>query len=164
MGVFMSPSRSWVDKLMDKIIGEPGQASQYALICEFCSSHNGLVPPESFARQKFKCFKCDKFNQSQEDRLKNLSQSYMEAESPLKSFNSSNPSNLSDLSNREQISKNEHAKDDVGKENSTTKQNGTIDGAITPPNGAITPPSGGSDVEKKKSASKLRKRTNKKSS
>ena len=160
----MSPSRSWVDKLMDKIIGEPGQPSKYALICEFCSSHNGLVPPESFARQKFKCFKCDKFNQSQEDRLKNLSQSYMEKESPLKSFNSSN---FTDLSNgyREQISKKDHtSKDVVDKENSSTKQNGTIEPESKIENGAITPPSGGSDVEKKKSASKLKKRTNKKSS
>lgn len=163
----MSPSKSWVDKLMDKIIGDPGQFSKYALICEFCYSHNGLVLPENFSKQQFRCFKCDKFNASQEDRLKNVPQKLTEKESPLRSYSGSSSStslSLADLANksRDQASKLENASNGgTGKENSSTG-NGIVEHeSKKESNGTITPPKGGSDVEKK-SSSKLKKRTNKK--
>lgn len=158
---------------MDKIIGDPGQFSKYALICEFCSSHNGLVPPEMFSSQNFRCYRCDKFNFSQEAKLKNLSQKFMEKESPLRNFsgsNASNAPNLSDLSNgsitpKEKLPKQEYASsvDDGGKENESTKENEARERESRKENGTVTPPNGGSDVEKKKSSSKLKRRTNKKS-
>lgn len=180
----MSPSRSWVDRLLDKIIGDPGQFSKYALICEFCNSHNGLVAPESFSRQNFRCFRCDKFNLSKEARFKNLSQRFIEKDSPIRSINGTIASNLSDLSNESNGSKQNPKKENgIGKENESNgsreneSQGGTEDecnGIMESSreneiyreskkgNGAATPPSGGSDVEKKKSSSKLKKRTNKK--
>jgi hypothetical protein len=164
----MSPSKSWVDKLMDKIIGDPGQFSKYALICEFCCSHNGLVVPETFSRQQFRCFRCDKFNASQEDKLKNAQQKLTEKESPLRNYSGSSSSNslsLADLANksRDQASKIEDASTDgAGKENSSSKEKErTEQESKKESNGTITPPKGGSDVEKK-SSSKLKKRTNKK--
>lgn len=41
--------RSWFDKILDALIGEEqGPESKYALICENCFSHNGLVSSEEY--------------------------------------------------------------------------------------------------------------------
>jgi hypothetical protein len=42
--------RSWVDRLMDAIVGEEeGPERKFALICEKCFAHNGLVRPEEYS-------------------------------------------------------------------------------------------------------------------
>lgn len=38
--------REWYDKLVDAIVGEEGPETKYALICNHCSTHNGLVLPQ----------------------------------------------------------------------------------------------------------------------
>ena len=44
-----SPNRTWLDKLMDTVIGDVGgPSSKYALVCEQCFTHNGLVLPELY--------------------------------------------------------------------------------------------------------------------
>ena len=46
------PRKMWYDKLADAILGEDGDptgaASRYALICEKCFAHNGLVKESMF--------------------------------------------------------------------------------------------------------------------
>ena len=40
------PRRSWYDKLVDAVLGDEGGENaipRYALICERCFAHNGLV-------------------------------------------------------------------------------------------------------------------------
>jgi endoplasmic reticulum junction formation protein lunapark len=42
--------RTWLDKIMDSIVGEEeGPERKYALICEKCFQHNGLVWPEEYS-------------------------------------------------------------------------------------------------------------------
>jgi hypothetical protein len=38
--------RQWYDKLVDALVGEDGPETKYALICNHCSAHNGLVLPQ----------------------------------------------------------------------------------------------------------------------
>jgi hypothetical protein len=41
--------RTWVDRLLDAVVGESdGPQHKYALICESCFIHNGLVPPTEY--------------------------------------------------------------------------------------------------------------------
>jgi hypothetical protein len=45
-----STERTWLDRLMDALVGEEeGPERRYALICEKCFAHNGLVRPEEYA-------------------------------------------------------------------------------------------------------------------
>lgn len=41
---------SWLDKLVDALIGDDrsGGSYRYALICQHCQNHNGLIPPEEY--------------------------------------------------------------------------------------------------------------------
>ncbi|KAG0441033.1 hypothetical protein DMUE_1347 [Dictyocoela muelleri] len=57
--------KSLVDSLTDAIIGED-PSTMYALICEKCYYHNGLVHPKNYNQSKFKCYHCQHFN----DKLK----------------------------------------------------------------------------------------------
>jgi hypothetical protein len=41
--------RSWVDRLLDSIVGEDQATQKHALICEKCYHHNGLVFYEELA-------------------------------------------------------------------------------------------------------------------
>lgn len=41
-------NRTWMDRLLDLIVGDESPSSKYALICEKCFFHNGLVVPEEF--------------------------------------------------------------------------------------------------------------------
>lgn len=46
-------SSSWLDKLMDALIGtDEGPHHKYALICENCFTHNGLVMPQDYANAR----------------------------------------------------------------------------------------------------------------
>jgi hypothetical protein len=51
--------KTWVDKLMDVVIGdEDGAQNKFALICEKCFTHNGLVLREDYVNARFKCMSC----------------------------------------------------------------------------------------------------------
>ncbi|KAI9099493.1 hypothetical protein DFS34DRAFT_693892 [Phlyctochytrium arcticum] len=57
------PPKGWFDKVVDVIIGDnEGPANKYALICEDCFTHNGLVPPHAYSNARFRCMKCDHLN------------------------------------------------------------------------------------------------------
>ncbi|PPR07247.1 hypothetical protein CVT26_012505 [Gymnopilus dilepis] len=63
------PRRQWYDKLADALLGEddPGIASpgsRYALICEKCFNHNGLVKESMWEETQYVCPKCGHFNAS----------------------------------------------------------------------------------------------------
>lgn len=40
--------KTWVDRILDVILGEDSSSSKYALICEICHSHNGLCHPDEY--------------------------------------------------------------------------------------------------------------------
>ena len=37
--------KTWIDRLVDVVIGDEGPETKYALICTHCFAHNGLVLP-----------------------------------------------------------------------------------------------------------------------
>lgn len=68
---------TWYDKVMITLLGQDGPQNQYALICKFCFTHNGLVLPEEiqnisklyflllnflFSELEFRCFQCHSLN------------------------------------------------------------------------------------------------------
>ncbi|RKP39156.1 hypothetical protein BJ085DRAFT_13083, partial [Dimargaris cristalligena] len=55
-------SRPWYDKLVDKIVGDEGPETKYALICRNCFAHNGLALPEEIQSIQYVCPKCGFFN------------------------------------------------------------------------------------------------------
>ncbi|KAJ2960797.1 hypothetical protein NQZ79_g3814 [Umbelopsis isabellina] len=60
--------REWYDKLVDAIVGEDGPETKYALICNHCSTHNGLVLPQEIETIQYVCPKCGQFNPSRRSR------------------------------------------------------------------------------------------------
>ena len=45
----ISTPKLWYEKVVDAIIGdEEGPHQKYALICQQCFEHNGLVPPHEY--------------------------------------------------------------------------------------------------------------------
>lgn len=63
------PRKQWYDKLADALLGddEPtmnSPASKYALICEKCFAHNGLVKESIWEDTQYVCPKCGHFNVS----------------------------------------------------------------------------------------------------
>jgi len=61
--------RQWYDRLADSILGDddPNMASpssRYALICEKCFAHNGLVKESMWEDAQYVCPKCNHFNAS----------------------------------------------------------------------------------------------------
>ena len=147
VGVLMSPSRSWVDRILDKVIGESGQFSKYALICEFCLTHNGLVLPENFVKQSFKCMGCGQVNLSQEEKVKKITASPVirheaEISSPIRNnINTDKSLVLEDLESL----KTENSL------NSKEKVNGNHSSPSLTPTSSV-------EKLKKKSSSKLKKR------
>ncbi|EIN08751.1 hypothetical protein PUNSTDRAFT_86781 [Punctularia strigosozonata HHB-11173 SS5] len=64
------PKRQWYDKLADALLGEDEStsgtaASRYALICQKCFAHNGLVKESVWEDTQYVCPKCGHFNPSQ---------------------------------------------------------------------------------------------------
>ena len=57
----LSPNRSYVDKLVEYLIGD-GPNNRYALICSQCHSHNGMALKEEFEYIGFKCCYCFFYN------------------------------------------------------------------------------------------------------
>ncbi|KAH8553561.1 hypothetical protein BGW37DRAFT_549483 [Umbelopsis sp. PMI_123] len=60
--------RQWYDKLVDALVGEDGPETKYALICNHCSTHNGLVLPQEIETIQYICPKCGQFNASRRSR------------------------------------------------------------------------------------------------
>ncbi|KAI0365814.1 hypothetical protein BV20DRAFT_972730 [Pilatotrama ljubarskyi] len=63
------PRKQWFDKLADAILGDDdssttGAASRYALICQKCFAHNGLVKESMWEDTQYVCPKCGYFNPS----------------------------------------------------------------------------------------------------
>ncbi|KAI0278391.1 hypothetical protein BGY98DRAFT_1089567 [Russula aff. rugulosa BPL654] len=63
------PRKLWYDKLADALLGDDESsvnpaAARYALICQKCFAHNGLVKEEMWADAQYVCPKCGYFNPS----------------------------------------------------------------------------------------------------
>jgi len=71
--------KQWLDKLADALLGEdqtPDSAtSKYALICEKCLGHNGLVKEDMWENAQYICPKCNHFNQSARAKKQGASRS-----------------------------------------------------------------------------------------
>lgn len=64
-----TPRKQWYDKLADAILGDDEQSfqspsSRFALICEKCFNHNGLVKESMWEDAQYVCPKCGHFNAS----------------------------------------------------------------------------------------------------
>lgn len=63
----LTKNRPWYDKLVDALVGdEPNTAGvpQFALICQHCFAHNGLVSAIEYETIQYSCPKCKQFNPS----------------------------------------------------------------------------------------------------
>ncbi|EIW76515.1 hypothetical protein CONPUDRAFT_85028 [Coniophora puteana RWD-64-598 SS2] len=65
--------KQWYDKVADAILGDDASAegpatSRYALICEKCFMHNGLVKESMWQDTQYVCPKCGHFNASPRSR------------------------------------------------------------------------------------------------
>ncbi|KAG8982471.1 hypothetical protein FRB90_006766 [Tulasnella sp. 427] len=60
------PQKQWFDKIADALLGDDGDSAntRFALICENCFNHNGLVRETEFDDMKYVCPKCGHFNRS----------------------------------------------------------------------------------------------------
>ncbi|EJC99141.1 uncharacterized protein FOMMEDRAFT_170500 [Fomitiporia mediterranea MF3/22] len=62
------PRKQWYDKLADALLGDDelsdNPKNRYALICQKCFTHNGLVKEELWEDTQFVCPKCGQFNPS----------------------------------------------------------------------------------------------------
>lgn len=62
------PRKQWFDKVADALLGEDdvtgGPANRYALICQKCFAHNGLVKESMWEDVQYLCPKCGHFNPS----------------------------------------------------------------------------------------------------
>ncbi|KAH6908195.1 hypothetical protein BKA70DRAFT_1280941 [Coprinopsis sp. MPI-PUGE-AT-0042] len=63
------PRKQWYDKVADAILGDDDSSfqspsSRYALICEKCFMHNGLVKESMWEEAQYVCPKCGHFNAS----------------------------------------------------------------------------------------------------
>ncbi|KAH9052192.1 hypothetical protein EDB87DRAFT_1660060 [Lactarius vividus] len=69
------PRKQWYDKLADVLLGDDEQpvsvaASRYALICQKCFAHNGLVKEDMWEDAQYVCPKCGHFNPSTRSQRK----------------------------------------------------------------------------------------------
>ncbi|KAI8138757.1 hypothetical protein BJV82DRAFT_629600 [Fennellomyces sp. T-0311] len=58
----------WYDRVVDAIVGDAGPDTKFALICNFCFTHNGLVMPEEVDTIQYRCRSCQKLNSSRKSR------------------------------------------------------------------------------------------------
>ncbi|KAG7447810.1 uncharacterized protein BT62DRAFT_930854 [Guyanagaster necrorhizus] len=66
------PSRKqWYDKLADAVLGDDDQA-RFALICEQCFAHNGLVKESVWEDTQYVCPKCNHFNASRRSKKQDV--------------------------------------------------------------------------------------------
>ncbi|KAJ3281057.1 hypothetical protein HDU79_011108 [Rhizoclosmatium sp. JEL0117] len=71
-----SAQSRWFDRVMDAVVGDvEGPQNKYALICQACFTHNGLVPPDQYELSKFKCMSCGALNEPHQYRDKSRGRS-----------------------------------------------------------------------------------------
>ncbi|KAI7858886.1 hypothetical protein BDC45DRAFT_433280 [Circinella umbellata] len=58
----------WYDRVLDAMVGDSGPESKFALICNHCFVHNGLVLPQEMDTIQYICPNCKKFNSSRKSR------------------------------------------------------------------------------------------------
>jgi predicted RNA-binding Zn-ribbon protein involved in translation (DUF1610 family) len=74
--------KHWYDKFADAILGEDDEqsasvaASRYALICQKCFSHNGLVKESQWEDTQYVCPKCGFFNISARSKKQAVPRTY----------------------------------------------------------------------------------------
>ena len=68
---FQPYQRTWIDRILDVIIGEESPSSKYALVCQQCFAHNGLASALEFEHVQYKCPKCGFFNTKRQLRNDN---------------------------------------------------------------------------------------------
>ncbi|KAF5383871.1 hypothetical protein D9757_007431 [Collybiopsis confluens] len=61
------PRKQWLDKIVDVVLGDD-DAARFALICEKCFSHNGLVKESVWEDTQYVCPKCKHFNPSKRSK------------------------------------------------------------------------------------------------
>jgi len=71
------PRKLWYDKLADALLGDDDSsvnvaASRYALICQKCFAHNGLVKEDMWEDAQYVCPRCGYFNPSARSQRKGL--------------------------------------------------------------------------------------------
>jgi hypothetical protein len=66
------PRKQWLDKIVDVVLGDDDSA-RFALICEKCFSHNGLVKESVWEDTQYVCPKCKHFNPSKRSKKLGLS-------------------------------------------------------------------------------------------
>lgn len=54
----VEPKKTWMDRLVDAMIGDDSRHSKYALICKRCHAHNGLALPDEIMTVVFVCPNC----------------------------------------------------------------------------------------------------------
>ncbi|CAH8557051.1 unnamed protein product [Schistosoma curassoni] len=91
--------RSIIDKVLDALVGD-GPDKRFALICNECSSHNGMALQEEFEYLAFRCCYCNHFNPARSTRLKTgLSTENIENTNDLLNNSKTTPCLLSTKSN-----------------------------------------------------------------
>ncbi|KAF9254545.1 hypothetical protein L218DRAFT_1082281 [Marasmius fiardii PR-910] len=76
------PRKQWFDKLADAVLGDEDPA-RFALICEKCFSHNGLVKESVWEDTQYVCPNCKHFNPSRRSKKQASPPSAPSASSPV---------------------------------------------------------------------------------
>ncbi|TEB32138.1 hypothetical protein FA13DRAFT_1687368 [Coprinellus micaceus] len=81
------PRKQWFDKVADAILGDDDSSfaspsSRYALICEKCFTHNGLVKEGMWEDAQYVCPKCGHFNASARAKKQKARQSISSPSTP----------------------------------------------------------------------------------
>lgn len=58
-------SPTWMDRLLDAIIGDDSRNQKFALICQRCFNHNGLAPVNATGTFRYRCPNCAFMNAQQ---------------------------------------------------------------------------------------------------
>jgi len=95
------PRRQWIDKIVDVVLGDD-DAARFALICEKCYSHNGLVKESVWEDTQYVCPQCKHFNPSR--RSRQLGASPKSPISPISPRPSSGPESPSSATSRSPVS------------------------------------------------------------
>ncbi|KAF9784068.1 hypothetical protein BJ322DRAFT_1068471 [Thelephora terrestris] len=86
------PRKQWYDKLADAILGDDdptgSPSSRYALICQKCFAHNGLVKESVWQDTQYVCPKCGHFNPSARSIQQGIT---FTSPSPISAMNSRGP-------------------------------------------------------------------------
>jgi len=87
------PRKQWLDKIVDVVLGDDGSDSaRFALICEKCFEHNGLVKESVWEDTQYVCPKCKHFNPSRRSKKLGLSPPSPISLNPNSPHSNNNPS------------------------------------------------------------------------